>query len=391
MAVLFGKALAASLRTACDKGQRRLWIASPYIGGWLSVRSVLGRRWWDDTNIDVRLLTDESTGPNGDTLRRIEQRGKIRHLPGLHAKLYIIGDSVLLTSANLTGTAFAKRYEAGILLSGHDAESAITLYEKWWTGAKPFNSEKLNERLRDKRPDAGEDPGNSLPFLNLLPSDPGDFGGNKQTDLFVDYPRFLDDYRTLSREYEAIQRIWPEVPLNFEVDGLLDYLYRWDGNPSREYGTRPPRELSAALLRRELKRYGKAFHNWTIDQAEDSRRLYKHSRLVRKLLGRRHIIGITKFEIRRITGGLQCLSDRRVRKRFLDNNTTPAIRRAWRDLLYGTAPLTERMSTCAGRLFGFKRSCVQELLGFFDPVEYPLRNATVNAGLRFFGFDVSAH
>jgi hypothetical protein len=60
-------------------------------------------------------------------------------------------------------------------------------------------------------------------------------------------------------------------------------------------------------------------------------------------------------------------------------------------LLYGTQPDTERMSLCASRLFGFKKSSVQELLGFFAPKDYPLRNATVNAGLRFFGFDVKPH
>jgi hypothetical protein len=85
------------------------------------------------------------------------------------------------------------------------------------------------------------------------------------------------------------------------------------------------------------------------------------------------------------------MGDGRQRSRFLSQkNSTATIRKAWNHLLYGSEPDTERMSMCASKLYSFKRSSVQELLGFYAPKKYPIRNATVNAGLRFFGFNVSA-
>lgn len=117
MNVHSGKHLSTELRKACDSVEHRLWIASPYIGAWKSVRRILGKSWWDK-EVDVKLLSDEEANPNGDTLRRFAQRGLIYHLRGLHAKIYIIDNKVLLTSANLTRTAFSCRYESGIFLAG---------------------------------------------------------------------------------------------------------------------------------------------------------------------------------------------------------------------------------------------------------------------------------
>jgi hypothetical protein len=47
---------------------------------------------------------------------------------GFHAKP-IVADRVLLTSANRTFAAFARRHKAGVILQGSAAHSAITLFE----------------------------------------------------------------------------------------------------------------------------------------------------------------------------------------------------------------------------------------------------------------------
>jgi hypothetical protein len=395
--VLSGKTLSMQLRTACDGVKRRVWIASPYVGNWRAIRTLLGRSWWDKSDIDVRLLTDTEEGSlNGDTLKRLAQKGPIHHLRGLHAKLYIVDDNVLLTSANLTCTAFTKRYEAGVLLTGAAAQSAITLYVKWWEPplSRPVESSELSRIWRRRGSQPGEDTGKKLPTLFLLPGDPGDFGDHKYTDIFLDYPHFLRCYATLAKEYTAVQRIWPTVPRNFEVDGFLDYLFHWHrGCPSRAYETLAPRQLSASSRRSEIKKLAAAFRSWASAGADDGQWRKDRSAFVRQVLSPKRIGRLTRKNIRGVAGRLNCMHDSRMRDRFLDypTNTTAAVRVAWKELLYGTAPLTERMSLCAGRLFGFKRSCVQELLGFFEPDRYPLRNANVNAGLRFFGFDVRAH
>ena len=396
MDLLTGKDLARRLRDACDSVKQRLWIASPYVGGWKSVRRILGRRWWDDTAVEVRLLTDpDEHGLNGATVQRLAQRGIVRRMRGLHAKLYIVDDSILLTSANLTGTAFSKRYEAGTWLTGSCATDAVTLYEDWWDNhSARLASEDLAQLTRNRRREAGEEGGSALTILSSLPSDTGDFGGHRLVKLFRDYPRFLDDYKTLTAKYLAVQRIWPNLPRYFEIDGFLNYLYRdHPERPSKRFAKKPARSLPKATLTHEIRHLARQFKAWADQENADGSWRLTHSMLVRRLLSRRAIRGITRLRIRQVVEGLNCMNDARQRNRFLDNsrNSTGTIRKAWTELLYGTEPLTERMSLCADALFSFKRSSVQELLGFFAPEDYPLRNVTVNAGLRFFGFDVAAH
>ncbi|MCL4797860.1 MAG: hypothetical protein KJZ84_25070 [Bryobacteraceae bacterium] len=393
MSLYSGQDLGTWFRSASNSVRHRLWIASPYIGGWQSVRCLLGREWWDRPKIDVRLLTDEGASPNGQTLSRFAQKGRIRHVAGLHAKIYIFDDKVLLSSANLTCAAFTQRYEAAVWLKGTSAASAIALYEKWWkSSSRPFDLDKLTALARSKGKNAGEDGQDRLPTLHALPPDPGDFGGHSLTNIFLDYPRFLDLHGVLAQQYVSVQRIWPKIPLNFEIDGFLDYLFRWHpGTPSKVYEKIPPRKLSESARKKEIKLYGAAFRTWAKERGDDGHWRLDHSKYVQEKLSAKRIGQLTKNEIRRVARGLQCMNDGRVRTRFLDNNSTPLVRSAWNELLHGSAPITERMSICAGKLHGFKRSSVQELLGFFRPKVYPLRNATVNCGMRLLGFDVPAH
>ncbi|HEX4137934.1 MAG TPA: hypothetical protein VHY84_25215 [Bryobacteraceae bacterium] len=48
------------------------------------------------------------------------------------------------------------------------------------------------------------------------------------------------------------------------------------------------------------------------------------------------------------------------------------------------------MESCKAALHGFGRSAIQETMGYYFPTDFPLRNQNVNAGLRFFGYRVSA-
>ena len=77
------------------------------------------------------------------------------------------------------------------------------------------------------------------------------------------------------------------------------------------------------------------------------------------------------------------------RNKFLNsqNNALRDVRTAWKRLLHQTSlPIEQRMTQCAERLVAFGPSAVQELVGWFAPTRYPLRNANADAGLRFLGF-----
>jgi hypothetical protein len=56
MQIETGSLLVNKLRSLCDCVQKRLWIASPFIGKWTAVRKILGRRWVDEANAVVRLI-----------------------------------------------------------------------------------------------------------------------------------------------------------------------------------------------------------------------------------------------------------------------------------------------------------------------------------------------
>ena len=314
------------------------------------MRRLIGRNWWDNTQINVRLLTDsQEDGLNGVTLRRLAQRGRVHDLRGLHAKLYIIDDSVLLTSANLTGAAFSKRYEAGIWLTGLQASEPIRLFETWWDDERyaRLAPDVLSQITRNRRPGMGMGEGGGLPLTNhcSLPEDPGDFGGHQLVGLFGDYDAFLDDYKMLADEYAgAGPRIWPTVPVYFEIDGFLNYLFReHEQRPSKRFETYPPRTLTDARRRKEIRLFARKFH--AAVQGDNGQWRAEHSRLVRRLLSRRNIRAITRSQISEVVIGLNCMNDGRHRSGFLSRkNSTTTIRAAWTELLYGTQPITERMS-----------------------------------------------
>ncbi len=72
--------------------------------------------------LDLRVITDTTDPRNANrgTLLHFVDRGTVKSIPGIHAKVYIFDSRVLLTSANLTETAFTKRREIGTLLSAEE-------------------------------------------------------------------------------------------------------------------------------------------------------------------------------------------------------------------------------------------------------------------------------
>jgi len=83
-------------------------------------------------------------------------------------------------------------------------------------------------------------------------------------------------------------------------------------------------------------------------------------------------------------------SQQLIRHKFLNpaNNELEAIQKAWKTLLHGHGKPEQRMQECNDSLRFFGTSSVQELLGWYYPKEYPIRNSNSDAGLRFFGYAV---
>ncbi len=61
----------------------------------------------------------------------------------------------------------------------------------------------------------------------------------------------------------------------------------------------------------------------------------------------------------------------------------------WYNLLHGKENILIRMHKCEKNLQYFGTSATQELIGFYYPEDYPIRNTNINSGLRLFGYKVS--
>jgi hypothetical protein len=398
MKVEMGTQLVNRLRQLCNHVKKRLWIASPFIGNWRTARRILGRKWVDNGNVMVRLITDtsDSNNLNYETVKRFHDRGEIKHIRGLHAKIYIIDDCAILTSANLTKTAFSKRYEIGIFLTKVEAKPVIDLYNEWWENiaeeVPPDWTSKISSHSTTKEKE--EITWEGLPVLWKLPPDPN----YKLASRFLDYNSFLRSYRDFAETYKKIQRIWPRAPLYFETDSFLNYLFHHaPGKPTLEYKKKNPRCLSKDERKKEAKKYASQFRKWISDGSdgiESTRWREESSKIIKKLLSKENILKIDRDNIKQVADQLNCMKSMALNKSmFLNpkNNEINKIRTSWRNLLYGGGPLQSRMSYCKNTLKYFGRSSIHELLGYFNPYEYPLRNTNSSAGLRFFGYDVSTY
>jgi hypothetical protein len=393
--ILQGAELSKALRAAVDSAEKRLWIASPYVGGWPgNVRRILGTK-WQQIVPDVRLLTDvDERCFRVNTLQQFFRRGEVRSLRGLHAKLYIADDFALATSANLTGTAFSRRFECGVVLP--QASAAAEVFGAWWNDRR---AKIIREELLPKPKRGGTNPdteGPPLPeVLCQLPPDAAD--EVLPPDVCGDYTAFLEAFGELGREYRKARPMWRQTPLSFEIDGFLNYLYRdAPGRPSRPYLKKKPRSLTQAQRRRELIRYAAQFKAaYRNEELYDEAATWRdeHARQVRRLLNRNRRHGLTRAEVKDLLLKLNVMNSYQVNLAKVlnpQNNSLGQIRKTLAHLIDETIPIQRRMSDCTGQVLGLGSAAIQELVGFYSRGKYPLRNANTNSGLRFFGYDVRA-
>ncbi len=399
MKILTNQDLVDRLRKISDKVTHRLWIAVPYIGGVTTIRRILGKAWFENPGVSVRLITDVAEASNvaTETIDLFHQRGEVKSLSGLHAKIYIIDDICLLTSANLTNTAFRKRYEVGIILTGNQAQRVVNVFDNLWKTSENIKPETFAEIVSENH-DSNEDSnsGNLLDTLWELPTDPGDFLSNP-SKRFLNYDRILADYKDFSEKYSSVQRLWAGKPLYLEIDGLFNFLYHHaPGVPSKEFSTGEPRKLSEKQQLAEIKKWGNEYRKWNltrrIDRGEDDINWrIRNSKFLKKQLAPSNINSIKKSDVYEILNRLNCMNAYPFNKtNIVKNNSLSDIKRGINELVNGKEPLAVRMNNC-NKIKNLGSSSMNELLGFTYPNKYPLVNKNSNSGLRFFGYQLKAY
>jgi hypothetical protein len=397
METVHGANLGLKLRKLSDTAKHRVWIVSPYIGRWPAVKALLGPNWWLSSTVLLRVITDvdDPAFVNRGTLLKFLNRGPVATLRGVHAKIYIVDDRAIVTSANLTETAFTKRREVGVLLDVAEAKDTIAIVGSWWEAhAKEISPEDVQDWEKTS-PLQKEREGEAMPTLFSLPETPSDslFSvSDAKTRDFAGYRKFLECYRDLAGQYSKLQRLWPDGSLFIETDSFLNYLFHEaEGTPSFEYYDKAePRTLTKEKKAEKIEKWAPKFAEWIGDSHDEDYR-FKRSKLIQRLLAKDTVDDLSREDVRDVADCLHCMqSQRLIRHKFLNpaNNELDAIRMAWETLLHGHGTLEQRMQECNDSLRFFGTSSVQELLGWYYPNEYPIRNSNTDAGLRFFGYAV---
>lgn len=378
--VLTEQKLVDVLRAHCESAHSRIWIASPFIGSLKEFLQIIGGNWMR-SNIDFRVLTDIEAGfIREDTFNEIKAsaNSEIKTLLSLHAKIYIIDNWCLISSANLTGTAFSRRYEVGY--ECYDVNEVENLYEKWWKMASTVSNIKLNKNNKEL---IDYQDGRIFSMKCKLPK----YTTHKADKFLVKCDKFID----FAKLYEKVtgrnqQMVLDGFTLYQEIDFFFNYLYHDAPNkPSNIYKDKCARKLTEKQKENEILKY---FKQMSYNKASEIFRL-KRSLFIQKKLSHHNIASLTMNDIKDILDCFHCLSSYPInRTKIYNNNELGDIKAAWDSLLNTGDIDSKKIEKVKSEIRYFGDSCASELIAWYMPDKYPMMNLNSESGMRFFGFQV---
>ena len=380
--ILTEKYLVKELRDHCREAKHRIWISSPFIGGKREMFKIIDGV-WKMPSVDCKILTDAEAGfINKDSLQEFTDSPnvEVRSLYSLHAKVYIVDDWCLITSANLTGAAFSQRYEIGVCV---DVKEPANLFMKWWNNATPINQiRKINFGIPGEL--VNYQNGKTMHFTKKcdLPS-----YKTETTDKFLSdcalFREFANVYERVTGRNEEMKK--RGFPLYLEVDYFFNYLFHdAPGAPSNEYKDKPARKLSDAHRNKEILRY---FKKIPFDQVSfDDRMKRLHS--IQTMLAPDKIMTLTKEDVKTVLGYLHsCLAIGKAK--ILNNNKPKDILKVLDELLNHGEITSTNVNRAIEQLYSFGDSLASELIAWYKPDEFPIMNLNSRSGLRFFGVNIN--
>jgi len=123
------------------------WVCSPYLG--LDSHEFFSQKIIETPPKDIRFvfrLNKLSVSRGEVNPHEIEyfmehfRSSSIRTNDAFHSKIYIFDNSALVTSANLSKSAFQTNIEAGVLLQQGQAKKAKSFFESLWKISKPIRN-----------------------------------------------------------------------------------------------------------------------------------------------------------------------------------------------------------------------------------------------------------
>jgi len=299
---------------------------------------------------------------------------EIRSLFNLHAKIYLIDDWCLLTSANLTGMAFSARHEVGQVVSG--IEQVVTLFDQWWKKAEIVSSlpPSPSKTITNKEDST------KYKVLYKLPK-----YTSGASDQFL---KKCDQFKEFASLYESVtgrnqQMVDDGFTLYEEVDYFFNFLYHnHPDKPSKEY-TKEVRSLNSR--EEEIRHY---FELMSYESKKERWRLDRRNR-IRELLPFKAGSSPRKEKIEEVLDCLHCLHSYPINKtKILSENDPRSIARAWNKLINAPFINAQLLEEVIGEIKNFGMSSACELIAWYYPKKYPMINRNSESGMRFFGFDI---
>lgn len=378
--------LAKTLRVHCDNAKYRIWICTPFIGRRKDVLRIIGGS-WKRNDIDFRIITDIETGfIQHDTFNEFvnNQPNSIRSLKSLHAKVYIIDDWCLISSANLTGTAFSKRYEIGtddVCISNVEA-----FFNSLWENKKTklvtsWSKVKKQSQIEFEDGSVGYDK------LTNLPTYSAEMGKMDK------YLAQCSKYKNFAWTYEKItsrcrDMIDDGFTLLQEVDYLFDYLEHVACVSKGLVKVQRRTEYTRVSL---IKRYFNEISEYYKHNRDNGFRRVNSSNLVKKLTSPSRIKTISVKDVRAVLDTFNCFGLGRDMhghaSNFIKENLLSDIRYHWDALLNHGDITAEKVNECC-KLRHCSDSSVSELIAWRFPDKYPIMNTCSKKGLWFFGIDI---
>ena len=380
--ILYGQDLVKTLREHCDNAKERIWIATPFIGSIKDVKRIIGGTWMR-SSIDTRILTDVEAGfIKKDTFDEFKNYNiEIHSLQSLHAKIYIVDDWCLLTSANLTGTAFSCRYEVGTELN--DISKIEELFDCWWNLGTVVD--KINHRQ-------------SREIVDYQDGGATKFGKKWNLPAYTNQDSATDKYLTECDKYREFALLYKEVTgrnkammndgfsLLMEVDYMFNFLYLdhkdtptkgvtdvIDRTPSQK------KKLIEKYFKQTEKRYQTDPQKWRLDRVK----------LFQDLLSSNHIDNLTTEEVNNLCHNFHSFLSYQINiPRFINTNDLQTITKVWKELLHSGDINSKKIQMVQNMLKYFGPSSIHEIIAWYYPDKYPMINKNSECGMRFFGYDV---
>lgn len=401
----------------CAHNARNAFLASPFFTTFKPIETLTQRGC--EVSLLVRLCS--ITVPVVLRMALADPRVRVRYYTDrhFHAKLYIIDDTALVGSANLTEAGLMTNREVSVVLrrgQENGFDDLGSLFDLLWSNAITLTPEILTQYEIAFRqignPSEDESFQKTLeafvPAANVPNAKAGSEKVSKERAFLEKYHRKYDEmlipaFHEVERVFSDFGKRRPEfanVDPQIELGRFLGWarLVNAPGDSWMESTLADADERRTRVLS-NLEDWITSTDTKAGDMYDGETEVFRINRLRKAMASEEKIHGLEYDELFHALLGVHAFNDRLrhvsggekgLKAQFIESNSLDRIKQTLAYLIHGPGISLERsydtIQNEKWKLAGFAEGCVMELLGWMDPHRPPINGRTIKA-LRFFGFD----